>query len=332
MPQRGERSGYGSVLIAHCRQSKLWWIIQDGVCPMVLCPNGAQGDSPGQSEAPPWDWYARNSPSPERAEPAVRKSMRTCFALSGLWRIGAAAYLGRSRTTQGGASLYPGLSHYAPLGRTIRLRIGVDCTLRAIQVMVGCSGWRLPDCLMPQRGERSGYGSVLIAHCRQSRLWWFIRDGVCPMVLCPNGAQGIAGSLNEARWFYAPTGRKVIAQGKAKRRPGIRYATIFASPERAIPAVRQSMCTCSALSELWRIGASAYLGRSRTTQGGASLYPGLSHYAPLGRTIRSRIGVDCTSQVKKLGDCPRVFWLFILLGPKRSFLAGFVKSPNRWRW
>ena len=25
-----------------------------------------------------------------------------------------------------------------------------------------------------------------------------------------------------ARWFYAPTGRKVIAQGKAKRRPGIR--------------------------------------------------------------------------------------------------------------
>jgi len=25
-----------------------------------------------------------------------------------------------------------------------------------------------------------------------------------------------------ARWFYAPTGRKGIAQGKAKRRPGIR--------------------------------------------------------------------------------------------------------------
>ncbi len=36
-----------------------------------------------------------------------------------------------------------------------------------------------------------------------------------------------------ARWFYAPTGRKGIAQGKAKRRPGIRYETIFASPERA---------------------------------------------------------------------------------------------------
>ena len=54
--------------------------------------------------------------------------MRTCSAFSGLWRIGAAAYLGRSLTTQGGASLYPGLSHYAPLGRTIRLRIGVQKT------------------------------------------------------------------------------------------------------------------------------------------------------------------------------------------------------------
>ena len=38
-------------------------------------PNGAQGDSPGQSEAPPWDWCARNNPSPERAEPAARKPM-----------------------------------------------------------------------------------------------------------------------------------------------------------------------------------------------------------------------------------------------------------------
>ncbi|MFZ4080628.1 MAG: hypothetical protein ACOYKN_05335 [Pirellula sp.] len=57
--------------------------------------------------------------------------------------------------------------------------------LQAIQVVVGYSGWRLPDGLMPQRGG------------------------------------GIDGSLNEARWFYAPTGRKGIAQGKAKRRPGI---------------------------------------------------------------------------------------------------------------
>ena len=39
--------------------------------------------------------------------------------------------------------------------------------------------------------------------------------------------------LSFARWFYAPTGRKVIAQGKAKRRPGIRYASKVASPERA---------------------------------------------------------------------------------------------------
>jgi hypothetical protein len=36
-----------------------------------------------------------------------------------------------------------------------------------------------------------------------------------------------------ARWLYAPTGRKGIAQGKAKRRPGIRYATKVAIPERA---------------------------------------------------------------------------------------------------
>ena len=56
--------------------------------------------------------------------------------------------------TQGGASLYPGLSHYAPLGRTIRLRISVDCTLKAIQVVVGYAGLRFPDGFMPQRGAR----------------------------------------------------------------------------------------------------------------------------------------------------------------------------------
>ena len=44
-----------------------------------------------------------------------------------------------------------------------------------------------------------------------------------------------AGSLNEARWFYAPTGRKGIAQGKAKRRPGVRDVINIASPERAEP-------------------------------------------------------------------------------------------------
>jgi hypothetical protein len=30
------------------------------------------------------------------------------------------------------------------------------------------------------------------------------------------------GFTERNRWFYAPTGRKGIAQGKAKRRPGIR--------------------------------------------------------------------------------------------------------------
>jgi hypothetical protein len=64
--------------------------------------------------------------------------------------------------TQGGASLYPGLSLYAPLGRTIRLRIRVDCTMQAIQGLLGYSGWRLP------------------------------------MVLCPNGAQGDSPGQSEA--------------------------------------------------------------------------------------------------------------------------------------
>ena len=35
-----------------------------------VCPNGAQGDSPGQSEAPPWVWYATKVACPERAEQA----------------------------------------------------------------------------------------------------------------------------------------------------------------------------------------------------------------------------------------------------------------------
>ena len=54
-----------------------------------------------------------------------------------------------------------GLSHYAPLGRTI-LQIRVDCTMQAIQVVMGYSGWRLP------------------------------------MVLCPNGAQGDSPGQSEA--------------------------------------------------------------------------------------------------------------------------------------
>jgi hypothetical protein len=41
-----------------------------------------------------------------------------------------------------------------PVGAMIQLRIGVDCTLQAIQVVVGYSGWCLPDGFMPQRVAR----------------------------------------------------------------------------------------------------------------------------------------------------------------------------------
>jgi hypothetical protein len=51
-------------------------------------PNGAQGDSPGQSEAPPWDWCARNNPSPERAEPAARNPMCYVSPFQGLGELG----------------------------------------------------------------------------------------------------------------------------------------------------------------------------------------------------------------------------------------------------
>ena len=93
----------------------------------------------------------------------------------------------------------------------------------------------------------------------------------------------------DAQRYEAPTGRKGIAQGKAKRRPGFRDVINIASPEREEPAVRKS---CDDVSPFQGFGE---LGR-RTTQGGAALYPGLSHYAPLGRTIRLRNGVDCALQ------------------------------------
>ena len=35
---------------------------------MFLCPNGAQGDSPGQSEAPPWVRCVKAHSRPEGAE------------------------------------------------------------------------------------------------------------------------------------------------------------------------------------------------------------------------------------------------------------------------
>ena len=124
----------------------------------------------------------------------------------------------------------------------------------------------------------------------------------------------------------------LIAQGKAKRRPGIRYETVFASPERAEPAARQSMRACFALSGLWRIGAAAYLGRSRTTQGGASLYPGLSHYAPLGRTIRLRIGVQKTRGLSPgflvIAATARQFQLPIATRNAKDFAFAGVKVVN----
>jgi hypothetical protein len=51
-------------------------------------PNGALGDSPGPSEAPPWDWCARNNPSPERAEPAARNPMCYVSPFQGVGELG----------------------------------------------------------------------------------------------------------------------------------------------------------------------------------------------------------------------------------------------------
>jgi hypothetical protein len=119
--------------------------------------------------------------------------------------------------------------------------------------VVGYSGWRLPDGFMPQWGG------------------------------------GIAGSFNEARWSYAPTGRKGIAQGKAKRRPGI---GVRETTQALKGRNRRPVNQCGHVSPFQGFGE---LARRRTqgdgvrprvalrTQGGASLYPGLSHYAPLGR-------------------------------------------------
>jgi hypothetical protein len=103
----------------------------------------------------------------------------------------------------------------------------------------------------------------------------------------PQRGGGIAGLLNETRWFYAPTGRKGIAQGKAKRRPGIRYETTFASPERAEPEARKSMRTCFALSGLWRIRAAAYPGRWCTQ---VAIAPRVALRSTLGYLIMPRWG------------------------------------------
>jgi len=82
---------------------------------MVLCPNGAQGDSPGQREAPPWDWCARNNPSPERAEPAARKPMCYVSPFQGFGE------LGRRRTQVAGV---PRVALRSTLGYLIMPRWG----------------------------------------------------------------------------------------------------------------------------------------------------------------------------------------------------------------
>jgi len=55
------------------------------------------------------------------------------------------------------------------------------------------------------------------------------------MAFCTNYNRPYFRGVGDAQWYEAPTGRKGIAQGKAKRRPGIRDETICASPERAKP-------------------------------------------------------------------------------------------------
>jgi hypothetical protein len=135
----------------------------------LLAPTGRKVIAQGKAKRRPGIQCARKNPSPERAKPAVRQSMRACSALSGLGRNGTAAYPARWRTTQ---------------GDRVPPRVALRSTLGYL--------------IKPRWGERSGYGSVLIAHCGRSRLWWIIRDGVCTMALCPNGAQGDSPGQSEA--------------------------------------------------------------------------------------------------------------------------------------
>jgi len=53
--------------------------------------------------------------------------------------------------------------------------------------------WRFPDVRFQaiansRRLDGALRGKARVTHSRRSKLWWVIRDGVCPMVLCPNGA------------------------------------------------------------------------------------------------------------------------------------------------
>ena len=74
----------------------------------------------------------------------------------------------------------------------------------------------------------------------------------------------------------------MIAQGKAKRRPGI---GVLETTQALKGRNRRRVNRCAPVSPFQGFGE---LGRRGTQvagvpQGGALLYPGLSHYAPLGR-------------------------------------------------
>ena len=86
-------------------------------------PNGAQGDSPGQAERRPGTCGANHPVHPVGVEP-MRPSTDVSMVRRADW-IGNRAHVSPLQGfamllrvhTQGGAALYPGLSHYAPLGR-----------------------------------------------------------------------------------------------------------------------------------------------------------------------------------------------------------------------
>jgi hypothetical protein len=87
---------------------------------MVLCPNGAQGDSPGQSEAPPWVRCVKAHSRPEGAESIGVETDARMFRPLRAWANWSMAFPGPRRTwrrrPQGVASLCPGLSHDTPSG------------------------------------------------------------------------------------------------------------------------------------------------------------------------------------------------------------------------
>jgi hypothetical protein len=98
----------------------------------------------------------------------------------------------------------------------------------------------------------------------------------------PKRGCGITDSLNNARWSYAPTGRKGIAQGKAKRRPGIGVPeTTQALKGRNRRRVNQ----CAFVSPFQGFGE---LGRRRTQ--GDGVRPRVALRSTLGYLIKPRWG------------------------------------------